>query len=471
MTKDGNLKQGSTILTFFTRLPSPAVSLAVSSPTTSNSSRPLTQLEEHTSDIYKAKPLAVPSSTKCTSKLLSQEGRRKKKGFQKNNKHGLSEQAVQGREAARVAKRLKVQATSIATTALELPLPRQRTAVHTFAPGMIPRIHSLTNRQSRRGPVGYRKLKDFATLQRYVEAKEAVDSYKRKLKIARSGSLAFGPLDLILFQKKAEERFGTIMPKLLEDVPSSKGMLQYCKPVLHIIFAFCIKAFEEYEKTIASLIKRVRRLERLQTQSDKTTSEINLLTKGPDETYARTTLWTHAKAIEVSIRQHAGTCDIRAMTLAHEVVKMIGKPSTCKMETEVNATIVEAIRNLYDELKERHQGRYPKLIREAWSTMNTILGSVKGVPLCKVAQHIGVNVDRLYKGKGNWTKYLEDDDVNYLHDLNLALKDAHGNAWPKVYLPVSCDCFIHIQIFRLMPAQIHVYCKNRSGLSLSCTCG
>jgi hypothetical protein len=220
MTKDENWKQGSTILSFFTRLPSPAVSLAVSSPTTttsnsspttttSNSSRPLTQLEEHTSDIYKAKPLVVPSSTKCTSKLLSQEGRRKKKGFQKNNNHGLLEQAVQGREAARVAKRLKVQATSIATTALELPLPRQRTAVDTFAPEMIPRIHSLTNRQSRRGPVGYRKLKDFATLQRRVEAKEVVDSYKRKLKIARSGSLAFGPLllDLILFQKKAEERF------------------------------------------------------------------------------------------------------------------------------------------------------------------------------------------------------------------------------------------------------------------------
>ena len=132
-------------------------------------------------------------------------------------------------------------------------------------------------------------------------------------------------------------------------------MLQYCKPVLHIIFAFCIKAFEEYEKTIASLIKRVRRLERLQTQSDKTTSEINVSTKGQDETYARTTLWTHAKAIEVSIRQHAGTCDIRAMTLAHEVVKMIGKPSTCKMEAEVSATIVDAIRNFYDELKARHQ--------------------------------------------------------------------------------------------------------------------
>ncbi len=154
------------------------------------------------------------------------------------------------------------------------------------------------------------------------------------------------------------------------------------------------------------MIKHVRRLERLQTQSGKTTSEINVSTKGRDETYARTTLWTHAKAIEVSIRQHARMCDIRAMTLAHEVVKMIGKPSTYKMETEVNATIVDVIPIFYDELKARHQGRYPKIIRETWSTMNTILGSVKGVPLCKVAQHIGVNVDRLYKGKGNTGKNI-----------------------------------------------------------------
>ncbi len=289
------MKQGSTKLSFFTRLPSPAVSLAVSSPITRDSFRPQSQLEEHTSDIYKPKPSVVPSS-ESTTKLLAQDGRRKKKGFQKYNKHGLSEQAVQGREAARVAKRLKVQAIATTSTAPELPLPRQRMAVDTFSPEMIPRINSLTDLQSHRGPVGYRKLKDFATLQRRVEAKEAADSYTRKLKIARSGSLAFGSLDLILFQKKAEARFGTIMPKLLEDVPSSKGILQHCKPVLNIIFAFCIKAFEN---TIASLIKRVRHLERVQTQRGKTTSEINVSTKGRGETYARTTLWTHAKAIQV----------------------------------------------------------------------------------------------------------------------------------------------------------------------------
>jgi hypothetical protein len=104
-------------------------------------------------------------------------------------------------------------------------------------------------------------------------SKEAVDSYKRKFKIARSWSLAFEPSYLILFQKKAEARFGTIMPKLLEDVPSSEGIRQPCKPVLNIIFAFCIKAFEKHEKRITSLIKRARHLERVQNQRRKTTSE------------------------------------------------------------------------------------------------------------------------------------------------------------------------------------------------------
>jgi hypothetical protein len=134
---------------------------------------------------------------------------------------------------------------------------------------------------------------------------------------------------------------------------------------------------------------------------------VSVLRQGPS-----TTLWTHAIAIQVSIRQHAGACDVRAITQAHEVVKMIGKPSTCKIETEVNASIVDAIRNFHDELKERHQGRYQKLVQEAWFTMNTILGSVKSVPMCKVAQHIGVNVDHLYKGKGNYKTKLEDGDAN-----------------------------------------------------------
>jgi hypothetical protein len=111
------------MLSFFTRLPSPAVSLAVSSPITRDSFRPQSQLEEHTSYIYKAKPSVVPSS-ESTTKLLSQDGKRKKKGLQKYNRHGLSEQAVQGREAARVARRLKVQAIATTTTAPELPLPR-----------------------------------------------------------------------------------------------------------------------------------------------------------------------------------------------------------------------------------------------------------------------------------------------------------------------------------------------------------
>ena len=69
-------------------------------------------------------------------------------------------------------------------------------------------------------------------------------------------------MELLLFQKKAEDRFGTIMPALLEDFPCCARIMHYCKPILDIVFAFVVRCFVEYEKTIAILEKTVRRLQR-----------------------------------------------------------------------------------------------------------------------------------------------------------------------------------------------------------------
>ena len=83
---------------------------------------------------------------------------------------------------------------------------------------------------------------------------------RNKLKLARQGLTCFGPMELLLFQKKAEDRFGTIMPALLEDFPCCARITHYCKPILDIVFAFVVRCFVEYEKTIAILEKTVRRL-------------------------------------------------------------------------------------------------------------------------------------------------------------------------------------------------------------------
>ena len=38
--------------------------------------------------------------------------------------------------------------------------------------------------------------------------------------------------------------------------------MHYCKPILDIVFAFVVRCFVEYEKTIAILEKTVQRLQR-----------------------------------------------------------------------------------------------------------------------------------------------------------------------------------------------------------------
>ena len=89
--------------------------------------------------------------------------------------------------------------------------------------------------------MGNRAIRQFAARDKNQVASDSARAHKAKLKLARAGSVAFGPLDLLMFQRKAEARFGDLLPDLLKDVPSSPGMLAHCKPVLDIVFAFVVK--------------------------------------------------------------------------------------------------------------------------------------------------------------------------------------------------------------------------------------
>ena len=112
-----------------------------------------------------------------------------------------------------------------------------------------------------------------------------------------------------MFQKKASERFGDALPKMLEDVEGAEGMLQHCKPILDIVFAFVGHCFVEYEKTIELLQRRIKKLERESTP-------IPVLSAKPGITQhdalSRQTLHRHAKSVKECIRNHAGQCDVKA---------------------------------------------------------------------------------------------------------------------------------------------------------------
>jgi hypothetical protein len=140
--------------------------------------------------------------------------------------------------------------------------------------------------------------------------------------------------------------------------------MHYCKPILDIVFACVVRCCVEYEKTIATSIleKTVRRLQRGERRRHVVGS--NLTASSEVDSYSsRTTLWRHASAVKDCIRQHAGNCDVKAITIAKQVVSLLTptpqttintKQST--IERQVNAAIVESIHKFYDELKLRHHG-------------------------------------------------------------------------------------------------------------------
>ena len=110
----------------------------------------------------------------------------------------------------------------------------------------------------------------------------------------------------------------------------------------------------------------------------------------------------------------------------------------------MNAAIVESVRDFYYELKERHSGRYPKMVRHAWLSMNTVLGGVQDVPLTRIAEAVGVNVERLYEGKKKWTTYLETGALELLEEVD----KIHGNAWPKEWTEFVQAMWLHESVTR-----------------------
>ena len=116
------------------------------------------------------------------------------------------------------------------------------------------------------------------------------------------------------------------------------------------------------------------------------------------------------------------------MPLASEVLKMMGVKSTAQgMEQRVHNAIADSVRGFYYELKDRHSGRYPAPVRDAWRTMIVVLGSCVDIPLTAVAESVGVRVDHLYKGKASWKNFLQGDKKW----LDAVEKELHKNAWPE----------------------------------------
>jgi hypothetical protein len=129
---------------------------------------------------------------------------------------------------------------------------------------------------------------------------------------------------------------------------------------------------------------------------------------------------------------------MKAIVLAREVLRRLESGADEKLnsglEARLNKAIVRQLEFFYQEIRDRHKGRFPEIDRRAWSSLNSILGGVKGVPMAAVAQAIGVERRQLREGKQRWLKWLDYDgegDAPYLEAVSSAI---HGNSWPQEWI-------------------------------------
>ena len=244
--------------------------------------------------------------------------------FKKGNTFGSSSAAILGRKRARMeieCDTSKSDTSPFDSTPLTLGAKRERRTPMTLSQEPL-RDCAREPQSQKREQIGFEKMKNKKAGEETATKTRTAAAYATKLKLARQGLTCFGPMELLLFQKKAEDQFGTIMPALLKYFPCCARIMHYCKPILDIVFAFVVRCFVEYEKTIAILEKTVRRLQRGESRRHVVYSNFKASSE-VDSYSSRTTLWRHANAVKDCIRLHAGNCDVKAITIAKQVVSLL----------------------------------------------------------------------------------------------------------------------------------------------------
>ena len=66
--------------------------------------------------------------------------------------------------------------------------------------------------------------------------------------------------------------------------------------------------------------------------------------------------------------------------------------------------------------------------KNAWSSLNSVLGTTTGVCLNDVASAVGVKVEHLWQGKK--PQWLDTDDEGKCQHLRAVSSATHGNSWP-----------------------------------------
>ena len=136
--------------------------------------------------------------------------------FIKGNTFGSSSAAILGRKRKRMEKEFDASndTAPFHITPLILGAKRKRKTPMTLSQEPL-RDCAREPQSQKREQIGFEKMKKMKAGGETATKTRTAAAYATKLKLARQGLTCFGPMELLLFQKKVEDRFGTIMPALL----------------------------------------------------------------------------------------------------------------------------------------------------------------------------------------------------------------------------------------------------------------
>ena len=335
-----------------------------------------------------------------------------------------------------------------------------------FQPEATIRDYRLTGSKNLR-VVGVRATVAEAKLQKKADAFDK----KRVYNLAKRGVAGFGNVKDLYFRKSVEARIGEELPAVLDEFVVTPGSKDYAgpgSPVFEAVMEYVKACFAAYEEEIHRLNCVIRKLkkENKKLAGGVVGAAVATVSRGlhiTESEWKDRTLRRHAASLQMAVEKESGGCPVKAITLAREVLRRLdGDYGKEQRASVVNEAVVSALRSFYAVLKNKHMGRMPKHDHACWSTVNSVLGGVKGVPLTEVAAAVQCPVERLYEGKKRWDAWLGVDEDNegegqkYLQDLHTHL---HGNAWPPEWTAFIIEMWQDERVTRKGEG-INDYCRD-----------
>jgi hypothetical protein len=213
----------------------------------------------------------------------------------------------------------------------------------------------------------YRRVRDnlactgyeCAVVQGKDDAKRAVAHRKALQVLVKKGKGIFGDMDVYCFKAEVQRRLDHDLPAVLSDFhfKEASNLLGCAVSALTEYMAACFVAYETEIHRLNAIIVRLKldnkKLKKKMEDGECVSQATSEVSQGRSTTlgeWRAQTLREKSKAFVTAMRLESGNCDLKAITLAAEVLRRLEGPDNLSKGHLVNASIVESLKEFYTKV-------------------------------------------------------------------------------------------------------------------------